>query len=239
MRQSRLRSRLLRFRAEGHRRGRVLDDTHCWAILSPLLTDYPYIPFSISSMRPSCLVHILNDVIVNDRQQVIELGAGISTLLLARLIAKNGLNTKLTTVEHDSGWAQAIRGMLERERIADPVTIVVAPLEPITFGVADTHWYSPDSIRAQWKAAKYDCVIVDGPPGWEPGKDMARYPALPFMQEHLAEQCRIFLDDVDREGEQRVLQRWSDMSDLKFHIRASSLGIGTRGAAYTTDPLGH
>jgi hypothetical protein len=234
---TKLRSRLSEFKAEFYRRGRVLDDTHCWAILSPLLTDYPYIAFSISSMRPSCLVHILNDVVVNDRQQVIEFGAGVSTLLLARLIARNGLSTRLTSVEHDPGWAQVIRGMLERERMADPVTVVVAPLEPVTFGVADTHWYSPDSIRAQSTGATYDCVIVDGPPAWEPGKGLARYPAFPFMREHLAERCRIFLDDADREGEQRVLQLWSEMSGFEFQIRADSLGIGTRGAAYGTDPL--
>jgi hypothetical protein len=68
---------------------------------------------------------------------------------------------------------------------------------------------------------------------------MSRYPAFPFMQAHLAERCRIFLDDADREGEKRVLQLWTDMSDLEFHIRATSLGIGTRGAANTTDPLSH
>src|SRR5690606_36365313 len=57
--------------------------------LNTLMNGYPYLPFSGSSLRPFCLNHILNDIVINNRKHIIEFGSGISTILIGRLIKKN------------------------------------------------------------------------------------------------------------------------------------------------------
>ena len=51
--------------------------------LNPLLQGY--VPWTSSAMRPAAFVNIINDITVNDRRVVLELGGGVSTLLIAKL----------------------------------------------------------------------------------------------------------------------------------------------------------
>jgi hypothetical protein len=48
-------------------------------------------------------------------------------------------------------------------------------------------------------------VICDGPPGGTKG---GRYGLIPIMSERLATGCTILLDDVVRESERAIANRW-------------------------------
>ncbi len=37
-------------------------------------------------MRPAGLVTVCNDIVLNERRRIVELGSGVSTVLLARLM---------------------------------------------------------------------------------------------------------------------------------------------------------
>ena len=45
----------------------------------------PYLPWGAGAMRPAGLVTVCNDIVLNGRRRIVELGTGISTVLLARL----------------------------------------------------------------------------------------------------------------------------------------------------------
>ena len=49
-------------------------------------------------------------------------------------------------------------------------------------------------------------LVIDGPPGFL--QKHSRYPALPMLNERLAEYCAVFLDDAAREDEQELVRRW-------------------------------
>ena len=89
----------------------------------------PYLPWGSGSMRPAGLVAVCNDIVLNDRRRIVELGSGISTVLLARLLAQvsaDGGDRRLAAVEHDARWRRWVVGQLAREAVGDHVAVVDA-----------------------------------------------------------------------------------------------------------------
>jgi predicted O-methyltransferase YrrM len=208
-------------------------DLHAWAILAPLASEY--IPWSTAAMRPSGLVAVLNDLHVLERRTVVECGAGISTLFIARALERLG-HGHLTTLEHDSLWAAATRRQLAREGLTGRATIVEAPLAPHPLSW-DGDWYAEAALARGLPAARIDLLLVDGPPAHEPALRHARYPALPVLRDRLAPDCTVALDDAGRSGEQEVLERWEAETDLRFERRPDHGGIAiARPPGH--DPLG-
>jgi hypothetical protein len=62
-------------------------------------------------------------------------------------------------------------------------------------------------------------LLVDGPPAGEPGSERSRYPAVPALADRLAAGALIVLDDIDRPGEQWVLEAWQREAELRFERR--------------------
>jgi predicted O-methyltransferase YrrM len=200
--------------------GWTVSDLHAWPVLTPLAQEY--VPWSSASLRPAGLVAVLNDLLVHDRRSVLEFGSGVSTVFIARLLERVGAGT-LVTLEHDERWAQLVRRSLERERLDHRVRLVHAPLSEHPTGW-DSPWYDEDAVRGAVEQP-VDLLLVDGPPAWAPGTEHARYPALPALTGLLTEDATIVLDDVDRPGEQAVLERWEEETGLRFERRPEQGGI--------------
>jgi hypothetical protein len=64
----------------------------------------PYLPWSAGTTRPAGLVTVCNDIVLNDRRRIVELGSGISTVLLARLLTQRALPASLK-IRHESETA--------------------------------------------------------------------------------------------------------------------------------------
>ncbi len=92
----------------------------------------PYLPWGSGAMRPAGLVTVCNDIVLNGRRRVVELGSGISTVLLARLLCQRWPRDgfRMAAVEHDARWAQWVTSQLDREGIGSDVVVVHAPLAP-------------------------------------------------------------------------------------------------------------
>lgn len=207
--------------------------------LSALIDGYPYIPFSGSSLRPFCLNHIINDIVINNRKQIIEFGSGISTIFIGRLIKKNNLNATLLSVEHDPEWFKQLSKMLSKEKLEDVVKICYAPLKKCSLAVDENEWYDISIIDSVIENKLFDMVIIDGPPAWMKDKSRARYPAVPYMVDKLNKNYAIYLDDAIRQGEQAIIALWEQENTIKFNYSGSSLAHYYNGNSFYTEPYAY
>jgi predicted O-methyltransferase YrrM len=197
--------------------------------LTPLSPSY--LPWNPTAMRPSAVMAILNEIVINGRRRIVELGSGISTFYIGRLLRDKGGH--LTTVEHDEDWAQLLEQELRAEGLEKAVTVVQAPLVAGSHGARP--WYAEDALRPILDEGGIDLLIVDGPPAYEAGQEQARYPAVPFFRAGLAPDCTVILDDINRRGEQEILQRWESLLGLRFDRRYlhGTIGIARTRQSYT------
>lgn len=182
-------------------------------------------------MRPAGLVAVCNDIVLHGRRRVVELGSGVSTVLLARLLTQRCApgGFRMAAVEHDDGWAQWVTDQLDRESVGHDVVVIHAPLLPHGLAERGVSWYDEVAVAAGLDRALQggliDLLLVDGPPAYATGYGLARYPALPVLQDRLAPGATVVLDDVERPGEQEVLRRWERETGLEFHRRAELAGV--------------
>jgi hypothetical protein len=205
--------------------GRVFSDIDASFALGAL--PGPYLPWGSGSMRPAGLVEVCNDVVLNDRGNIVELGSGVSTVMLARLLAQSGGTgrRRLVAVEHDARWRRWVVGQLGAEGVGADVVVVEAPLQPYADG-GGLAWYDQAAVDAAIDVV--DLLIVDGPPAFEPGFGLARHRALVVLRDRLVPGATVVLDDVERDGEQEVLRRWEDEFGLAFRrVAAAGVAIAT------------
>lgn len=214
----------------------INEDNYAMGLLQPLINGYPFIPFTGSSLRPFCLAHMVNDIIINSRQNIIEFGSGISTVIIGRLIKRNSLNTTLLSIEHDAGWVDALKGILKNEQIDDVVTVKHAPLKPCKLALENNEWYDLKILKDHTKSKKFDMLIIDGPPAWEANKGKARYPAVDFISKKLSKNFSIYLDDAVRKGEQEIIKKWETDYGIQFKIAGKTLAYYYGGNAFNTEP---
>src|SRR5574337_237471 len=217
-----------------------LDDIYCLNLLQPLVGNYPFLPMTGGSLRPFCLVHLLNDLLINQRKSIIEFGSGISTILIGRLIQRQRLRTQVISIEHEKKWTAELRKVIKKEQLDKFVTVINAPLVKCKLHPDNNYWYDLNVLDNHIeKRKKFDMVIIDGPPAWQQGKELARYPALPYLKNKLSERVAIYLDDANRNGEQTILHMWQKKYSINFTLRGSTLAVYTSGHAYYTEPFAY
>jgi hypothetical protein len=193
------------------------NDADAWQILSPLIAQGGYLPWTSGSMRPAALVEVCNEVVHGDRTRIVECGAGVSTVLLARLLRERGAGT-ITSIEHDEHWAGLITAQLRREGLGRTARVLHAPL-----GV-EPAWYELGE-----PTDPVDLLIVDGPPAFDPGHEARRAPALQHFEKQLVPGAVVILDDLHRPGEQRIVASWEASSRWRFEINhAVGIALGRR-----------
>jgi hypothetical protein len=175
----------------------------------------PEVPWSEWAMRPSAIVLLVEEM-ERGRRAVVELGSGVSTIVLAR--AARDLDAHLVSIEHDGEWAARIAAELRRERLraADVIHVPIAPFDPgVAGGLLSTpgfrapeDWYDVAALREACPR-EIELLVVDGPPAADSPDVLTRGPAVPALGDRLAEGCTVALDDVFREAERRIAELWS------------------------------
>lgn len=214
-----------------------LADTYCLGLLQPLMTGYPFVPVTTGSLRPLALVEILNEVIVNGRKNIIEFGTGLSTLLIGRLIKKNALDIRLLSVEQDEGWVNVMTGLLRNEGINEAADILYAPLAETALARDGNLWYDVNILDDRTDGSQFDLVIVDGPTAWQTGRELARYPALPYIFGKLSRSFCVYLDDINRPGESSIIQLWQNECKIQFSTMGDSLAYFKTPGSFHSAPI--
>jgi Methyltransferase domain len=164
-----------------------------------------YLPWSGYAMRPSGVVKVLNEMLINQRFSVVECGAGLTTVYIASLMAQVGKG-HLYTIEHDADWIEVVRGLLGD--LVSFVTMIHAPLVDCELSLEKTLWYDRAIVANIMGDRQIDLLVVDGPPAYDVARQHARYPAAIYFQPNFAENFAIVLDDIERDGEQHILAQW-------------------------------
>ncbi|MGF1662045.1 MAG: class I SAM-dependent methyltransferase [Kineosporiaceae bacterium] len=198
-----------------------LDDLRALELLRPLLPG-TYLPWTEASIRPAALVRVCNDVVIRRRRTVVEFGSGISTLVLSRLLA--GAGGRLVTIEHDERWLAVVDGLVRAAGTGRSVHLHHAALVD--------GWYDRTVVAGALADAPgpVDLLLVDGPPAWRPGTELARWPAAEVVAPHLAGDATVVLDDVHRPGEQEIVRHWGDDHGWRFTTRwADDIAVAVLG----------
>jgi predicted O-methyltransferase YrrM len=122
---------------------------------------------------------------------VLDLGSGVSTLVLA----KSSPDAKIFSIDHLSEFAEKTKTLLADHQISN-VELRVAPLQPHAMGI---DWYE---VSALDDIEKIDLLFIDGPPGSK--NEKARHPVLSQCLSKLSPGAVIVLDDAGREGEREL-----------------------------------
>ncbi len=164
----------------------------------------------------------LAGIVLRDRPaQVIELGGGTTTLVIAQALHLAG-GGRLTSIDGDRGFADETRALLAAQGLSADVRAVPLATPP---GGWPGEWYDhgplPDVI---------DLLVVDGPP-W------ALHPLVRGAAASLFDRIpiggRVMLDDAARPGERLVARRWARAwPGFTWHRLAGPAGtlVGTRNA---------
>lgn len=187
--------------------------------LSQLFSQDSFIPFSAWAISPSTILHVLNDISINKRKNIIEFGSGASTLYIAKLLKTINSNAVFYSVESDKEWAKELHRQLELYAISDFVKIIYAPLSEIskdyTLGDQKT-WYDTNIIDQALKdQVEFDLILVDGPFGGS--TPYARYSAIPYLKGYINDETSIYLDDIHRRDEAEILVNWKN--SLNVNVR--------------------
>lgn len=138
-------------------------------------------------------------------RRILELGSGSSTVLIARALLKLGHPAELhVSVDHDARYLRLTRELARLNGVEHLIRFEHCPLE------SRPEWAHPWYSRIAEVAAdaKFDLLLVDGPPAYESGKDRAREPALDVLAESLGPNAIVLLDDANRPGETAIAEAW-------------------------------
>ncbi len=178
------------------------------SLLAVLRPRAPLPPFRGWAVGPD-FASLLVSLVLRERPAcVVELGSGVSTLVLGYALERTGGH--LISVDHEAEYAERTRVAVGLHGLAEVATILHAPLEP--YGAAQT-WYTRQWIR---DLPPVHCLVVDGPPGTI--GVLARAPAMTECIGALAPGAIIVVDDADRPDEQTMVRTWRMEQPRLTHV---------------------
>lgn len=174
-----------------------------WQNVRLLLPSLSYIPPQTTfSLAPDAAAFVLRTIGREKPATIVELGCGLSTVLISTLLKQNNLSVRFYSVESDAGYLAQCREVLEGNGTADVVQFIHAPLKPVTVQGKSYSWYHPSE---SWPDA-IDLLLVDGPPKVK--GSLSRLPAIPVLSPYFSEEVIVIADDADRQDIKDTVEHW-------------------------------
>lgn len=176
--------------------------------------------FSITSwsISPEFALWLYEHVRRRGARRIVELGSGLSTVILAAALKETG-SGKLLSIEHEQRYFDQTASLLLENGLNDWVELVLCPLAPRIINREKFIWYSltVEDIQGFLGGEEVDLLLVDGPPGKI--HPLARFPAYPFFKKFMAQDGLVVLDDCARASEKKIMEKWASMENGKSQIR--------------------
>lgn len=163
----------------------------------------PLPPMRGFPVSPDFACSLASLIAVRRPDTIVELGSGVSTLIAAYALKKNGAG-RILSLEHDREWCRKSAELVRQHGLESTATIVHAPLTPVTIVGEHWMWYDTSVIDDR---TPIDMLVIDGPPANI--QRLARYPAVPLLRDRLSARAVIMLDDADRPDEREIVSRWN------------------------------
>jgi hypothetical protein len=170
-------------------------------------------------ISPDFALFLIELLEINDYDLVIEFGSGISTVVVAKTLAKIAPRrqskppTEFISFDHLEKYYQQTLTQLQHAGFSETMQLKHAPLSSYVAPNGKTYPYynCHETLSALAKchppAGLRLLVIVDGPPA-ATGQH-ARYPAAPVVLAHFkGAQIDLLLDDYIRDDEKEIAQLW-------------------------------
>jgi len=144
--------------------------------------------------------------LIQDHQnlRVLELGAGQSTLLLHHFVGQQ--IERLTSLEHDAGWAERIGNQIDASNNAK---LHHAELTGREIAGHRCDGYNPEVLDG---TNDYNVLLVDGP---RRSKRRSRWTALEFLEGAMDEEFVMIFDDAERRGEIQTIGKALQLLDAR------------------------
>ncbi len=177
-----------------------------------------FLPHSYWAMEPTDLQNLLATIQYHQYRTVVECGAGMSTLLIGKLLKQLG-GGHIYSLDEDENWFEVMRMAVAVNDLTDYVTIIHAPLVPNA--ESGELWYAPEQAQQiLGSVVRIDVLVVDGP---KSVSALSRSPALPFFAGALDSNSLIVLDDSRRNNERAVIEHWRERFNIEIEQRSGSL----------------
>lgn len=170
-------------------------------------------------VSPDFALYLVELIETNNYDLIIEFGSGISTVIMAKTLAKmadrreSKTATALVSFDHLEQYYLQTIAQLKQAELHDKVQLELAPLQAYTASNGNTYPYyschdSLAKLAQQYPpAGKRLLVLVDGPPA-ATGKH-ARYPAAPSVLKYFkGANIDLLLDDYIRDDEKEIAALW-------------------------------
>lgn len=136
----------------------LLQNTYSLQQISKLLHALSgYYPYTSSALDPASLNLVLNDIVINNRKSIVELGSGISTLVIAKLLKTNGIEATFHSLEEDESWATYLTACLSKEQLATYCTVHHVPVRT---NIDHVLWYDHSDIDVIKKKSALSTVYL-------------------------------------------------------------------------------
>ena len=136
---------------------------------------------------------------------ILEAGSGVSTVLIAYLLEKYAPEATFISLDHDIDYKSKTERELALHNLTN-VHLLYAPLRKYQLEQELWYWYETTPLMEILQYSKIDLFSIDGPP--MATQPLARYPVLPLLQDKLAQEYVLLLDDANREDEKAIIHRW-------------------------------
>ena len=137
---------------------------------------------------PDVLLTLLDYAKSSKPSRILDLGSGMSTLVLA----KSAPQASIISIDNSEEFAGKTRKLLD----AHGVTNVEVRVAPLTSHKSGVDWYDLSKLH---DISNIDLLFIDGPPGSK--NPQARHPALAECLSKLSPHAIIVIDDAGRDGE--------------------------------------
>jgi predicted O-methyltransferase YrrM len=151
---------------------------------------------------PDFLLKLVELVITESPEYVLELGSGVSSIVLGLALNKFSKG-QLVTIDHELVFAQKTQKIIYVNNLSGTVDVNFCPL--IECQYQDSRWQWYDLSRVQFNHS-IDLLVVDGPP--RKVQEKSRFLALTALIDKLSPEATIVLDDANRKNEKEVVKDW-------------------------------